>query len=71
MIKLNGHEYSIHEEYDKGVTIYKDQEKIKKINVYEYTGSMYMNGILVLIGHDDDVVMVNLETLRIKKGRFR
>lgn len=71
MIKLNGHEYSIHEEYDKGVTIYKDQEKIKKINVYEYTGSMYMNGILVLIGHDDDVVMVNLETLRIKRERFR
>ena len=30
-----------------------------------------MDGILVLIGHDSDIVMINLQTLEIKKERFR
>lgn len=71
IIKLNNHSYEIEEKYDKGVIIYKNQEKVKTVNVYEYIGCMYMDGILVLVGHDDDVYIINLETLKLKHERFR
>lgn len=71
LVVLDYNLYEITEQYFKGVIIYKNQEIIKEIKLYEYVGYMCMDGILVLIGHDSDIVMINLQTLEIKKERFR
>lgn len=68
---FNNKEYIVNDFSDEGVIIYENNIKIKQILVYEYAGHMYMDGMLLLVGHDDDICMFNFSTKQLIKKRFR